>query len=119
VTKPDQKPFKTIRRRRSPDNMGVRTFFQGRAKFSSGGGGQKHIIFFQKSRKTYYLGRPGGRGGRRASAPSCPALCTLIPGKFYVSLRLGKRQKPGNVTKNAFNNGFFAQVTKFKLTFHI
>jgi len=47
------------------------TFFQGRAKFSSGGQKQsiclktlKKILFFlKKSSITYNFGRPAGRGG--------------------------------------------------------
>jgi hypothetical protein len=50
-------------------SMGVRmTFFQGRAKFLRGAGGPKHNVFFQKSRKTYYFGRPRG-----AIAPLLPS----------------------------------------------
>jgi len=54
------------------------TFFQGRAKFSRGGqkhticlkNALKHTIFFQKSAKTYYFGRPGGVKGPLLPSPA-------------------------------------------------
>ncbi len=63
----------------------------------------KHTIFFQKSRKTYYFGRPRGRG---ASAPSCPPLGTPMPVTGPVSVVEKHWDKRRLLLLTATNVGF-------------